>query len=488
MTFAVTDAAERAAARDGRAARAADAAMREIGYWTAPWARGQGVMTAAARLVCRFGFDVLGLERIEWWAGRRQRRLAPGRGEARLHRGGHLPGPPAAPRRAAGRLGRRPARRGARLMATDLAPRSRPSCAATASCSRRGSRDDLPAIVELADDVARAWSASLRRHAHRRGRARAGSSERSRRRTGSTGRSATRPPGPSSAGRRCTGSRPSRPAPRSATACTPTTAGEASRVGRRGHRGRATPSATLGLLRVELVHDVGNVGSCAVATRSGFALEGVERQALGYPDGRVADLHRHARLATDPPGPADAAPPPLEVPELSGDGVRLRPGRADDAAAVLAGLSDPEAARWSPLPPPADLAAARGAGSPAGPPRAAGGASRVLGGRGGRRAWSGRSGCARSTWSTGGPRRRTGRCRRPAAGASPPRALDLATSYAVSRARPAPGAAAARPGEHRVLPGRREGRLRAGGHPARVRACWPTGFVDEHLHARVAGA
>jgi RimJ/RimL family protein N-acetyltransferase len=25
-------------------------------------------MTAAARLTCRYGFDVLGLERIEWWA------------------------------------------------------------------------------------------------------------------------------------------------------------------------------------------------------------------------------------------------------------------------------------------------------------------------------------------------------------------------------------------------------------------------------------
>ncbi len=46
-----------------------DATMREIGFWTAPWARGRGVMTDAARLVCRFGFDVLGLQRIEWWAG-----------------------------------------------------------------------------------------------------------------------------------------------------------------------------------------------------------------------------------------------------------------------------------------------------------------------------------------------------------------------------------------------------------------------------------
>ena len=112
MTFAITDAA------DGRllgmvGLHARDATMREIGYWTAPWARGQGVMTAAARMVCEFGFEVLGLERIEWWAGGGQRRLLAGRREAGLHPGGDLPEPAAAPRRAAGRLGRRAARRGA---------------------------------------------------------------------------------------------------------------------------------------------------------------------------------------------------------------------------------------------------------------------------------------------------------------------------------------------------------------------------------------
>ncbi|MDQ1617517.1 MAG: hypothetical protein QOE19_86 [Actinomycetota bacterium] len=47
---------------------ARDATMREIGFWAAPWARGQGVMTAAARLVCHWGFTELGLGRIEWWA------------------------------------------------------------------------------------------------------------------------------------------------------------------------------------------------------------------------------------------------------------------------------------------------------------------------------------------------------------------------------------------------------------------------------------
>ena len=45
-----------------------DATMREVGFWMAPWARGQGIMTDAVRLVCRWAFAELGLERIEWWA------------------------------------------------------------------------------------------------------------------------------------------------------------------------------------------------------------------------------------------------------------------------------------------------------------------------------------------------------------------------------------------------------------------------------------
>lgn len=45
-----------------------DDTMREIGFWMAPWARGRGVMTDAVRLACRWGFDTMGLQRIEWWA------------------------------------------------------------------------------------------------------------------------------------------------------------------------------------------------------------------------------------------------------------------------------------------------------------------------------------------------------------------------------------------------------------------------------------
>jgi len=40
----------------------------ELGFLVAPWARGQGYASAAARTLCAWGFDVLGLERIVWMA------------------------------------------------------------------------------------------------------------------------------------------------------------------------------------------------------------------------------------------------------------------------------------------------------------------------------------------------------------------------------------------------------------------------------------
>jgi RimJ/RimL family protein N-acetyltransferase len=41
----------------------------EVGYWCAPSARRQGVTTDAVAAVCRWGFEALGLDRIEWAAG-----------------------------------------------------------------------------------------------------------------------------------------------------------------------------------------------------------------------------------------------------------------------------------------------------------------------------------------------------------------------------------------------------------------------------------
>ncbi|MFI6506266.1 GNAT family N-acetyltransferase [Streptosporangium sp. NPDC050855] len=69
-----------------------------------------------------------------------------------------------------------------------------------------------------------------------------------------------------------------------------------------------------GLFRLELGHRIGNVASCAVATRAGFLPEGVERAKLRH-EGVRYDVERHARLATDRP-----APPGLEPGERNGRG------------------------------------------------------------------------------------------------------------------------------------------------------------------------
>jgi RimJ/RimL family protein N-acetyltransferase len=45
-----------------------DPAVGEIGFQVAPWARGRGLAPAAARTICAWGFDALGLTRIVWRA------------------------------------------------------------------------------------------------------------------------------------------------------------------------------------------------------------------------------------------------------------------------------------------------------------------------------------------------------------------------------------------------------------------------------------
>lgn len=58
------------------------------------------------------------------------------------------------------------------------------------------------------------------------------------------------------------------------------------------------------LVRLELGHRTDNPASCAVATRAGFAAEGVERSKLADGDLRY-DVETHARLLDDPdPGVA----------------------------------------------------------------------------------------------------------------------------------------------------------------------------------------
>jgi len=58
--------------------------------------------------------------------------------------------------------------------------------------------------------------------------------------------------------------------------------------------------AELGLVRVQLEHAVANVGSCRVASKAGFVLEGILRSASRDGLGMRHDDHVHGRLTTDP--------------------------------------------------------------------------------------------------------------------------------------------------------------------------------------------
>jgi RimJ/RimL family protein N-acetyltransferase len=134
---------------------------------------------------------------------------------------------------------------------------------------------------------------------------------------------------------------------------------------RQGVAARAVGAATchgfdaLGLARVSLRHASANTASCRVAAATGYAFEGLERAAWDHGDGVLHDLHRHARLSTDLPGPAPLPPQPLHPMALEGDGLRLRPWESADATVVLQALSDPLTVRWNPRLPLADLDAAR---------------------------------------------------------------------------------------------------------------------------------
>lgn len=75
----------------------------------------------------------------------------------------------------------------------------------------------------------------------------------------------------------------------------------------RGYASRALETVTrwafrgeLGLYRVELGHVLPNHASCRVAGHCAYAYEGTMRGALPGIDGRMWDVHLHARLAIDP--------------------------------------------------------------------------------------------------------------------------------------------------------------------------------------------
>ncbi|WP_433020673.1 GNAT family N-acetyltransferase [Kribbella sp. CA-294648] len=54
----------------------------------------------------------------------------------------------------------------------------------------------------------------------------------------------------------------------------------------------------IGFHRLDIQHSVGNHASCKVAGQSGFALEGMLRQAIRHADG-WHDWHVHGRIRTD---------------------------------------------------------------------------------------------------------------------------------------------------------------------------------------------
>lgn len=62
---------------------------------------------------------------------------------------------------------------------------------------------------------------------------------------------------------------------------------------------------TVGLHRLSLRHSVANAASCRVATKAGFALEGILRRAARHADG-WHDMHQHATLTPHTGGGASS--------------------------------------------------------------------------------------------------------------------------------------------------------------------------------------
>ena len=67
-TFVVADPDDRYAGTFDLRINPTDTICAELGFMVAPWSRGRGYGTAAARLICNWGFKALGLRRIVWRA------------------------------------------------------------------------------------------------------------------------------------------------------------------------------------------------------------------------------------------------------------------------------------------------------------------------------------------------------------------------------------------------------------------------------------
>jgi RimJ/RimL family protein N-acetyltransferase len=106
----------------------------------------------------------------------------------------------------------------------------------------------------------------------------------------------------------------------------------------------------LGVRRVRLLCDVGNIASARTALAAGFRFEGIARDGIagggvgGVPE-RRADLAVFARLSDDPPGPIPPAFPALPPRGLSDGVLQLRESLAEDAQA-LAETDDEQTLRW----------------------------------------------------------------------------------------------------------------------------------------------
>lgn len=132
-------------------------------------------------------------------------------------------------------------------------------------------------------------------------------------------------------------------------------------------RGRGVMSRALRLmltfgfteLDLQVVHwraREGNWDSRRVAWACGFRVEGLSRGLIGHRGGRY-DGWLGSIVRGDPMSPAQRW---LSVPEIVGDGVRLRPWSEDDVPRVAEACADPRTLQWLPqLPSPYRLADAQ---------------------------------------------------------------------------------------------------------------------------------